>query len=292
MHESSLLYLKCVRCSHELEISIFEKKSEIEEGLLSCANCNRVYPIISSIPILIDDLSLYFSVRAKLGGYLMLQAKNQKIRSIIKESLQKIRKVLDDTTDLDKKWVETYKRSKNFTFTKMIKNCISKFPSSDLVLEHGCSIGTISEILAKHHRLVFGIDKSFFVLLEAKRRKISNADFFVADSLASPFGKNSFELVVALNVLELIEPVKLTEIICSQSSKYVVLSDPYDYERGKSTFRDQLDEKSLRKKINKLGFSLVQGTNRPSFIPWRLDVNPRLELRYLVDLIIAKKRKT
>jgi len=84
-------------------LEIFEKKDEVIEGLLSCSNCNNSYPIIASIPFLIENLSAYFSLRAKLGGYLLLQANNKKIKSIIKKSLEKISKVGEDTTDLEKK---------------------------------------------------------------------------------------------------------------------------------------------------------------------------------------------
>ena len=145
----------------------------------------------------------------------------------------------------------------------------------------------MSEIVARHHGMIFGIDKSFFALLEAKKRKIKNADFVLADSLSGPFGTMKFDVVLALNVLELIEPVKLLTIIKTQAKKFLILSDPYDYERGKSSVKVKLDAKSLRSKLQQLGFKLTCGTAKPSFISWKLDVNPRLELNYKVDLILA-----
>lgn len=289
MHESSLIYLRCVKCNHALDLDIFEKKDEIIEGLLSCCNCNNAYPIILSIPFLIEDLSIYFSIRTKLGGYLLLQAKNSKIRSMIKRSLQKISKVGDDTTDLEKNWVGIYKNSQNSLFKKTIKNIISNLPRCPLVIEHGCSIGAISEILSKYHGHVFGVDKSFFALLEAKKRKIKNSDFILADSLQHPFGKQKFGLIVALNVLEIIEPFEMLDVINSQTKKFVILSDPYDYERGKNSVKVKLDAKTLRTKLSKMGLKLIHNTNRPSFISWKLCVNPRLDLNYKVDLIVGEK---
>ena len=291
MHKSSLQYLRCVRCGNGLELEIFESKNEIVEGVLTCKICNISYPIISSIPILLEDLSSYFSIRMKLGGYLMLHAKSKTVKSIIKKSLRQIKKIGDDTTDLEKNWAGIYTNSKNSSLETKIKNTIRKLPKSNFVIEHGCSIGRTSEILAKHNRWVFGIDKSFFALVEAKKRKIDNSDFFLADSLSLPFGRKKFELVVALNVLELIEPLELLKIVSIQSSRFVILSDPYDYERGKSSVTIKLDEKSLRLKLTKMGFQFLQNTNKPSFIPWKLNVNPRLELNYRVDLILAEKFK-
>lgn len=287
MHESSLQYVRCVKCGHRLELESFEVKSEVIEGLLSCMRCNGVYPIISSIPFLVEDLSLFFSIRTKLGGYLLLNVKDKKIKSLIKKSLQEIKKVGDDITDLEKNWVTIYQKSKHSAFQVRVKNIIQKLSQCNFVVEHGCSIGTMSEILAKHRGEIFGIDKSFFALLEAKKRKIDNADFFLADSLSMPFGDMKFDIVVALNVLELIEPVKLLRIIRLQTKRFVILSDPYDYERGKSSVKVRLDAKSLRSKLKQAGFKLIHNTYKPSFVSWKLDVNPRLELNYKVDLILA-----
>ena len=88
-------------------------------------------------------------------------------------------------------------------------------------------------------------------------------------------------------VLELIEPVKLLKIILHQTSKFVILSDPYDYERGKNSVKVKLDAKLLRLQLTKMGFKFLQNTGKPSFIPWKLFVNPRLELNYKVDLILG-----
>ena len=291
MHRSSLQYLRCVKCGNGLELETLEGKNEIVEGVLTCKICNIKYPIISSIPILLEDLSSYFSIRMKLGGYLMLHAKSKNVKSIIKKSLQQIKKIGDDTTDLEKNWVGIYKNSKSSSLESKIKSTIQKLPKSNFVIEHGCSIGATSEILAKHNGWVFGIDKSFFALVEAKKRKIINSDFFLADSLSLSFGRKKFEMVVALNVLELIEPLELLKIVSIQSSRFVILSDPYDYERGKNSVKVKLDEKLLRSKLTTMGFKFLQNTGKPSFIPWKLNVNSRLELNYRVDLILAENLK-
>ncbi|MDE1724484.1 MAG: hypothetical protein KGH76_01135 [Thaumarchaeota archaeon] len=190
MHQSSLQYLRCIKCNNDLKLEAFEHDDEILEGMLTCTRCGNMYPIISSIPFLVDDLSLYFSIRAKLGGYLLLHTKNLQIKSIIKQALQKISHVGNDTTDLEKNWSITYKQSKKSQFHLALQNAITRLPKCNLVIEHGCSIGTTTMALAKKSNTVFGIDKSFFALLEAKKRKIKDADFFLADSLSRPFREN------------------------------------------------------------------------------------------------------
>ncbi|MDH2907880.1 MAG: class I SAM-dependent methyltransferase [Candidatus Nitrosotalea sp.] len=268
-------------------MEVFEKGMEIVEGLLSCTSCSSMYPIILSIPILVEDLSSFFSIRTKLGGYFLLNVKNQKIKSLIKKSLQSIKKVGEDTTDLEKNWTEIYKKSRYSVFEGKIKNIVRKLPKCSFVIEHGCSIGTMSDIMAKHHGMVFGIDTSFFALLEAKKHEVENMDFFLADSLSRPFGSMKFDLVVSLNILELVEPLKFLKIIGTQSGRFLLLSDPYDYDGRKNSVKTRLDEKTLRTSIRQMGFKLILGTVKPSFISWKLNVNSRLELSYKVDLVLA-----
>jgi hypothetical protein len=81
--------------------------------------------------------------------------------------------------------------------------------------------------------------------------------------------------------------MKLLKIISHQTRKFVILSDPYDYKRGKNSVKIKLDAKLLRLQLIKMGFKFLQNTNKPSFIPWKLFVNPRLELNYKVDLILG-----
>jgi len=292
VHQFSLEYLRCVNCNSALELEVFERSSEIREGFLLCLNCDGRYPIISKIPILWPNFASYLSNRAQLGGYLMNQAKNQKLKSFVKCSLKKIDRRIADTSPIEKRWVTTYKKSLKSKFYNHIKNSIKKLSQSNLVLEHGCSIGHITQYLAQKHAIVFGIDQSFFAISEAKKNDFKNLDYFVANSLKPPFGKTKFGIVVALNVLELIEPLDFLNVVSSQVRGTVVISDPYDFERGKESVKQRINSKSLRAELIKLGFTLMQNTTRPSFLPWKLNINSRLSLHYKVDLIIAKNATT
>ena len=117
-----------------------------------------------------------------------------------------------------------------------------------------------------------------------------NSDFFVADALNHPFRKKKFDLILAINMLEVIEPSRILEKISSHVvSGYTVLSDPYDYMRGKNTVNFPLYEKDVRQKLKLLGFSIINKTNIPSSVNWTLKINPRTKLIYKVDIIIGKK---
>ncbi|HYL66729.1 MAG TPA: methyltransferase domain-containing protein [Nitrosopumilaceae archaeon] len=291
MHQFSLKYLRCVNCYGMLDIEILEQSYEIEEGFLICNNCNNTYPIISKIPILYSNFTSYFSNRTQLGGYLMTRAKNEKIKSFVKNSLGKIKNSNSDVTPIEKRWVATYKNSIKSKFYSHIKNSLDKFSKTDLALEHGCSIGYVTKYLAKKHDIVFGIDQSFFAILEAKQNNFKNLDFFVANSLNHPFGKNKFGLIVGLNLLELVEPQDLLNVLSKQASDVILISDPYDFERGTNSVKHTVDSKSLRSELEKRGFVIIQNTKKPKFLPWKLNINSRLDLHYKVDLIIAKNNK-
>lgn len=290
MHEFSLRYLRCVECGSKLESEIFNDKTEIEEGFLICKRCNGQYPIISKVPILWPGLSAYLSNRAQLGGKLFTQSRNPKLKTFVKNAMKKISKNSDDVSAIEKRWVTIYQNSKRSRFYSIMKKLLKKIPRCGLVLDHGCSIGYMTENLASNHDTVFGIDQSYWAIYLAKQNAFENLDYFVAHSLYHPFGRNKFQLVVGLNVLELIEPVDFLRVVSSQiRNGYVAISDPYDYERGKNIVRNPMDSKTLRSELEKLGFKIMSKTRKASFIPWKLNINPRTKLDYRLDLVIAKK---
>ena len=290
MHEFSLDFLRCVRCGSPFEIDVFFKDKEVDEGILECRNCNLFCPIINKIPILWDDFSDYVSSRSTLGKKLFNMATHEKLKKFVK-SLCTTQKS-DDRTSLEEKWTGIYQNSKNSKFYHFVKNELkSEIPPSNLVLEYGCSIGLMTSFLADYHKIVFGIDRSFSAISIAKNKPIKcNLDYFVADSLSPVFGDANFDMVIALNVLELIEPLDLLSHVSKQIKKgYFVISDPYDFDRGKSSVKKPLDEKALRESLTDLRFSISKNTRAPSYHPWNLKIGPRTTLNYKVDLVIAKK---
>ncbi len=288
MQEFSLKYIRCIRCKGKFELEVLQETQEINEGFLYCKRCKLKHPIISKIPILRSDFVSYLSQRSKLGGKLYLKANHKSMKLFMKNSLSKIKK-LDDKTSIEERWTKIYMNSNKAKFYSIIREKLSKLPKSKLALEHGCSIGTISKFMAKNNDIVFGIDNSFSAISVAKKNRKKNLDYFVADSLEHPFGNQKFGLVVALNLLELVEPTKLVKTISKQTKGSFVLSDPYDYDRGKFSVKNPVTPKVLRKELKKHGFKISTNTAKPSFIPWNLSLNPRTRLNYQVDLVVCKK---
>ncbi len=290
MFESSLEFLRCVNCSSKLELTTFKQSKEIIEGILECKKCHKQFPIIEKIPILWDDFSIYLSSRKKLGGKLYQLIENQNLKKFCKSSISKAHKSNDDRTALEERWSRIYQNSKSSKFYSEIKKNIGLLKKSKLALEYGCSIGLLTSFLAESHDMVFGIDRSFSALRIAKKSYKDNLEYVAADFLSPVFGKSKFDLVLALNVLELVEPAKFLNHVSKQiTCGHFIISDPYDFDRGTNSVKNPLDEKTLRTNLEKLGFKITSKTKTPSYIPWILKLNPRATLNYKVDLIYAEK---
>ena len=290
MLESSLQFLKCVKCNSKLELNAFKIGKEIEEGILECKKCSLEFPVIEKIPILWDDFSKYLSSRKILGGKLYRLIQTERLKKFLKISLSKINQVNDDRTALEERWSMIYQNSKNSKFYSSIKHNLSFIKKSNLVLEYGCSIGTMTSFLAESHKMVFGVDRSFTALRYAKKLYKNNLDYVVADFLSPVFGNSQFDLVLALNVLELVEPEELLNHVSKQiSTGYFIITDPYDFDRGINSVKKSFDETTLRMSLKNLGFKITSKTKIPSIISWNLKLNSRATLNYKVDFVIGKK---
>jgi len=173
----------------------------------------------------------------------------------------------------------------------LIKKNLNSIPKSKLVLEYGYSIGTVTSSMSNNHDIVFGIDRSFNALRYAKKSSKNNLDYVIDNSLSPVFGKLQFDLILALNILELIEPLELSKHVSRQiSTGYFVISDPYDFDRGTNSVKKPINETKLRTNLEQLGFKISSKTKKPSFMPWNLKLNSRATLNYKVDLVIGKKK--
>jgi uncharacterized protein YbaR (Trm112 family) len=289
LKEFSLDYLRCINCGSILELDVFIKNVEIEEGILECKKCKSLYPIIEKIPILWDDFANYISNRRTLGGKLV-NSVSIKMKKFLKNSLIKNIKNREDRTKLEERWAVIYQNSNRSRFYSRIKNELRLLPNSNLVLEYGCSIGIISSFLANSKHTVFGVDRSFNAIRIAKKESKENLDYFVADLHSPIFGKTKFDLILALNLLELVEPTDFLKQISGQINKgHLIITDPYDNDRGKNSVKRPLDEVTLRQNLKNLKFKITSSTNRPLNISWNLKLNSRATLNYKVDLVVAKK---
>lgn len=306
MRERDTEFIRCPRCGGILELDTFVEGGEIQEGILSCATCSLEFPIIDGIPIVWDDVAEYFACRGALGGRLYRVVQSAKMRTFVKKTLSSAAALARapaakgaaaayDRTSLESRWSQIYHRSGGSDFYRIIKERLARLPPGRRALEHGCSVGTVSNHLASPdsgpaYEAVVGIDSSYDAIAQAKGAG-TDACYVVGDSTSCITGGLRFDLVVALNMLELIEPLELIRHVSGQTPRgaSVAMADPYDFERGPGPAPRRIDEHSLRAALAEHGFEISADTAEPSYIPWRLEINPRTVLNYKVDLVISAR---
>ena len=291
MNRNNSQFIFCIKCKGKLSLEILdERESVIKEGFFSCSKCNSKYPIISKIPILVEDLTQFFTNRPFLGKWLIKSSLTNTMKKFIKKNIPIIPKSEFDLSANEAFWTEIYRNNKRSIFYKNIKSQLSKLPPKNFVVEYGSSIGTISNTLALKHKQIFGIDKSFFALVEANKKSPKNCTYILSDVIKHPFGKKKFDLIVALNLFDIVEPSLLIKTISKQiSNGLIFLSDPYDYNRGKNSVKKPLDENQIRETLRQNGFEITKNTKKPTRINWNIKFNERISINYKVDIIIARK---
>jgi 2-polyprenyl-3-methyl-5-hydroxy-6-metoxy-1,4-benzoquinol methylase/uncharacterized protein YbaR (Trm112 family) len=291
LNRNNSQFIFCVKCKGKLSLEILdEQESVIKEGFFSCSKCHLKYPIISKIPILIEDLTQFFTNRPFLGKWLIKSSLTNTMKKFIKKNIPIISKSEFDLSANEAFWTEIYRSNKSSVFYKNIKFQLSKLPPKNFVIEYGSSIGTISNTLALKHKQVFGIDKSFFALVEASKKSPKNCAYILSDVIKHPFGNKKFDLVIALNLFDIVEPSFLIKTISKQiSNGLIFLSDPYDYNRGKNSVKKPLDENQIRATLHQNGFEITKNTKKPTKITWNIKFNERISINYKVDIIIARK---
>jgi uncharacterized protein YbaR (Trm112 family) len=284
--ETTVNFLSCLQCNSKLDVDVSSKDDEIVEGFLVCKNCTQKFPVIDKIPIIWNDFTKFLFKRRQLAEELYLLSKSEAMKQFVKSSMKS---TSSERSQIEKHWTGIYQNSTNSKFYQTLKKFLSTIDSK-ISLEYGCSIGTVSSFLGRQSQNAFGIDRSFYAIQIAKRKKSSNVDYVVSDALFPIFGRQKFDLIVGLNILELINPPDLILHVAKQiESGHFVLTDPYDFERGTNSVETRFDSDSLREFLLESGFQINKKTKQPAFIPWNLEINKRTTLNYQVDLIDAIK---
>jgi SAM-dependent methyltransferase len=290
-----------------------DNKNECNEGFLHCTVCNVKYPIIEGIAIVVKDISEYIQSRIEMYGKWLLNCTSKEMKEYLKE----IGKTLHLPTATSRYedggiWYMPYKwfHQDNHKEDRLIKSLKGNPNPNELydrvinsinpkidgiALDMGCAMGKTTIQLAQKYSFVIGIDLSFSFIKEARRHmqefRQGNAEFCVSDVEYPPFHPMKFDLIIAINLIELVDIKKLLSschwLLKPQSD--IIITDPYDFNRQKETDK-KYNARSFRNLIEESGFEINESfMKKEAFIPWILKINERTYLFYFVDFIKAKK---
>ena len=114
--------------------------------------------------------------------------------------------------------------------------------STDIVLECACGTGAISKAIAEKCQKLVATDFSGKMLKKAKKKcnKLTNIEFELADITHLEYADNSFDKVVAGNVIHLLEDpysaLKELERVCRVGGQLIVPTYVNMEKKGKTNF--------------------------------------------------------
>jgi SAM-dependent methyltransferase len=287
---------------------------ECVEGFLECQTCDARYPIIEGVAIILPDFAEYVGNRTRIYGKWLLNSRTPNMRDFLRDVGHLLRTSSSENNRYEEegiwfasyKWIQ-YDFSEKDRFLNSLKRRLKPTELYNRVihevtgnvqgiaLDLGCSMGYTVLQLARKYSSVIGIDLSYSFIKEARKKmaqlRVENTEFCVSDALRPPFRRSRFDLILALNLLELTNPVSLLSSMHWLLKPHAsgILTDPYDFKREPKP-HVEFTGRSFRTLISNSGFKIIgKNPNDESFIPWILKISERTYLYYFVDLIRVNK---
>jgi SAM-dependent methyltransferase/uncharacterized protein YbaR (Trm112 family) len=296
----------CKRNGLTLE-SLREVGDECIEGFLSCNVCNSQYPIVQGVPIILQNFHEYARERIITYGKWIINSKSSKLKDFLRSVGMKIHfptsnDIYEENNILYKAYLYNHHhyhfedRLLSLLKKKIEPNHIYKMLGkknlnlNGIGLDIGCCFGSSTFELAKRLPFVFGVDLSFSFIREARNimhdKMTKNVEFIVSDAINLPFESRFFQSIIALNLVDRVDPHKLMASInrCIKDNGKLILIDPYHFVNENSN--DQFDSIQIRKIVEKLGYKI---NSNESYVPWIVKMNERSYLFYFVDFIVANR---
>ncbi len=350
-------------CSGELSLMETKKKksNDVIFGTLICKKCEATYPILGGVAILVNDVDHYLHCHVKGVSALLkdseipalyrqtfLLAKSQIETGQIEEDLESRRinalYYMNHYLSAEKSQKNPWWRPKNQAFSIEIDRLIRTFwdhgPFSKIaeltkklknqnIIELGCGVGGLAQVLYKSADSYLGVDSSFASIALARHiyletpysfsiqipqdlyggpltgktnlpkrpKKCRNVDFVVGDLQNLPIVKGKFDLAIALNSIDMLEdPSQLPKLQYDLLKKdgIAIQSCPYIWQNSVAKGL----RKSMPKKINSSSAAVEYLYEKSGFkifkkiehLPWLFLKHFRQIEIYSVHLFAARKK--
>jgi SAM-dependent methyltransferase/uncharacterized protein YbaR (Trm112 family) len=265
-----------------------EENDLVIEGALRCSNhnCQREFPIIDGIPLILSGLRDYVS--SNVVPILARADLHATTESMLGDCMGP-----NSAWDALRYQLSCYAWDHYGSYDPLEHDSLPR-PGTTLalldrgrslcgaipqgvVLDVGCSVGGMTFALAaQSDNLVLGVDVNFGMLRVAQqvlqsrritypRRRIGavydrrefpvpvensqNVDFWACDATSLPFGRSTVSFVTALNILDCVSsPIDLLSSLATvlESNGRVLASTPYDWSTGATPFEAWLGGHSQR----------------------------------------------
>ena len=156
---------------------------------------------------------------------------------------------------------------------EIVANEITK---DDDVLECACGTGMLTKVVAPKSKSIIATDFSSKMLKRAKKKckKFNNVEFMNANIMKLDFDDNSFDIVIAANVIHLLDdPIKaINELdrVCKENGKIIIPTYMNKDEKGNTSgfakrigkaganFKRQFTYDSYKDFFNEIGYKNVE----------------------------------
>ena len=199
MRARLLDWLACPACKGRFTLTMFEERdAEVFEGLLAC-ECGRRYPVVETIPRVLDDaFELFPNFVRRHGEALSEAARTTDARGSVPEPIRRTRESFGYQWTEFSAMVIDFKRN----FLHYIYPVDASFFPGKLGLDAGCGFGRHIYNAATFGADMIGVDISEAIeSTRANTQHLPNVHLVQANLYALPFRQGIFDFAYCIGVL-------------------------------------------------------------------------------------------
>ena len=289
-------------------VDVTSSDGELIDGTLACpaaGGCDREYPILDGIPILVADLDDYL--------------RNERTIILRRRDLPPW---ADELLDLSLDDADAEQRRARILgaydaayptpphpllaplaegLPAFLQKCLATHgpaPRPGVIrrgLDAGCATGGFTGLLARHVDLAIGIDLAFDHVRRAREAAMPTAagtplSFLVASADEPVFDGGTFDAILAVNILDATrDSHRLLGTLghTLRPGGLLVLTTPFEYATALTELQDRIEEDELLETLA-VDYEVIEDAGEVS---WHLPVSARHHDVYFVRAIAARKRE-